>query len=95
VKGKTVLFTGASRGIGHFAAIELARRGAEILVVGHNDARGADAVDAIRANGGSAEFLHADMGDAVDVRALAEAVLARTHPRGPAADSRTRVGRTV
>jgi NADPH:quinone reductase-like Zn-dependent oxidoreductase len=32
MKGKTVLFTGASRGIGRSAAIELARRGAKILV---------------------------------------------------------------
>ena len=34
MKGKTVLFTGASRGMGRFAAIELARLGAKILVVG-------------------------------------------------------------
>ncbi len=77
MKGKTVLFTGASRGMGRFAAIELARRGAEILVVGHNDARGVAAVEAMRGTGGSAEFLRADMGDAEDVCALAEAVLAR------------------
>jgi NAD(P)-dependent dehydrogenase (short-subunit alcohol dehydrogenase family) len=75
--GKTVLFTGASRGMGHHAALELARRGAEILVVGHNQARGAAAADAIRAQGGSAEFLRADMGDAQDVCALANAVLSR------------------
>src|SRR6266849_2317272 len=77
MKGKTVLFTGASRGMGRFAAIELARRGAEILVVGHHEARGADAVEAIRGTGGSAEFLRADMGDAAEVCALADAVLAR------------------
>ena len=77
MKGKTVLFTGSSRGIGRFAAVELARRGAKIVVVGHNDARGAAAVEAIRGNGGAAEFLRADMGDADDVSALAEAVLAR------------------
>src|SRR5260370_31489001 len=101
MKGKTVLFTGASRGMGRFAAIELARRGAEILVVGHNDARGAAAVDAIRGTGGSAEFLRADMGDAEDVCALAEAVLARggaidvlIHSAGglPPSAARTREG---
>src|SRR5712692_6203541 len=78
MKGKTVLFTGASRGMGRFAAIELARRGAEILVVGHHEARGADAVEAISGTGGSAEFLRADMGDAAEVCALADAVLARS-----------------
>lgn len=77
MKGKTVLFTGASRGMGRSAATELARRGAKILVVGHSEVRGSTAVEAIRENGGSAEFLCADMGDANDVSALAEAVLAR------------------
>ena len=77
MNGKTVLFTGATRGMGRFAAIELARRGADILVVGHNDARGAAAVEAIRATGSSSEFLRADMGDAAEVCALAKAVLAR------------------
>ncbi len=77
MKGKTVLFTGASRGMGRYAAMELAGRGAKILVVGHRDAQGAAAVEAIRGNGGSAEFLRADIGDADDVRALAEAVEGR------------------
>jgi NAD(P)-dependent dehydrogenase (short-subunit alcohol dehydrogenase family) len=101
MKGKTVLFTGASRGMGRFAAIELARRGAEILVVGHNEARGAATVGAIRATGRSAEFLCADMGDAQEVCALAEAVLARSgridaliHSAGgmPPSGARTREG---
>jgi len=80
MKGKTVLFTGASRGMGRFAAIELARLGAEILVVGHHQTRGEAAVEAIRGTGGSAQFLRADMGDAAGVGALAAAVLARDRP---------------
>jgi NAD(P)-dependent dehydrogenase (short-subunit alcohol dehydrogenase family) len=101
MKGKTVLFTGASRGMGRFAAVELARHGAEVLVVGHNEARGTAAVDAIRATGSSAEFLRADMGDAAAVYALAEAVLARhgsidvlIHSAGgmPPSGARTREG---
>jgi len=101
MKGKTVLFTGASRGMGRYAAIEFARRGAEILIVGHNDARGAAAVDVIRGTGGAAAFLRADMGDAEDVCALAEVVLARggsidvlIHSAGgmPPSAARTREG---
>ena len=80
MKGKTVLFTGASRGMGRFAALELARLGAEILIVGHNQARGVAAVEAIRGTGGSAQFLHADMADAAEVCALAADVLARSGP---------------
>ena len=78
--GETVLFTGASRGMGRFAALELASLGAEVLVVGHNQARGAAAVEAIRRPGGTAQFLRADMGDADQVCALAAAVLARSGP---------------
>jgi NAD(P)-dependent dehydrogenase (short-subunit alcohol dehydrogenase family) len=78
--GKTVLFTGASRGMGRFAATELARLGAEIFIVGHNQARGAAAAEAIRGTGGSARFLCADMGDAAEVCALATAVLAGGEP---------------
>jgi NAD(P)-dependent dehydrogenase (short-subunit alcohol dehydrogenase family) len=77
MSGKTVLFTGASRGMGRFAAIELARLGAEILVVGHVNARGEAAAEAMRGSGGLAQFLRADMGDAAQVCALAEGVLAR------------------
>ena len=80
MQGKTVLFTGASRGMGRFAALELASLGAEVLVVGHNQARGAAAVEAIRRPGGTAQFLRADMGDADQVCALAAAVLARSGP---------------
>jgi NAD(P)-dependent dehydrogenase (short-subunit alcohol dehydrogenase family) len=101
MKGKTVLFTGATRGMGRFAAMELARRGAEILVVGHTEARGGAAVDAIRGTGGAAAFLRADMGDAEGVCALAEAALARgksidvlIHSAGglPPSAARTREG---
>ena len=80
MEGKTVLFTGASRGMGRFAAIELARLGAQILVVGHNEARGTAAVQEIGGTRRSAEFLRADMGDAAEVCALATAVLARSEP---------------
>jgi NAD(P)-dependent dehydrogenase (short-subunit alcohol dehydrogenase family) len=78
--GKTVLFTGASRGMGRFAALELASLGAEVLVVGHHQARGEAAAQAIRSAGGSAQFLRADMGDAGQVCALATTVLARSGP---------------
>ena len=99
--GKTVLFTGASRGMGHLAAVELARLGAEVLIVGHNQARGDAAAGAIRRNGGSAQFLRANMGGAAQVCELATAVLMRSgqvhvliHSAGGLlpADARTREG---
>src|ERR671930_372022 len=77
MRGKTVLFTGASRGMGRLAAIELARRGAEILVVGHHDTRGAAAVGAIRATGSRAEFLRAEIPRRVPAHHVARGAPAR------------------
>jgi retinol dehydrogenase 14 len=77
MKGKTVVFTGGSRGMGRFAAIELARRKATILVVGRNETGGADVSRGYPRHRGSAEFLRADMGDASEVCALARALLVR------------------
>jgi NAD(P)-dependent dehydrogenase (short-subunit alcohol dehydrogenase family) len=61
-KGKTALVTGASRGIGRAAAIALAKSGAQVLV---HYGRGADeakaVVEEIRAAGGKAEAVGADL----------------------------------
>jgi NAD(P)-dependent dehydrogenase (short-subunit alcohol dehydrogenase family) len=69
--GSTALITGATSGIGRATAVRLARRGAHVLVSGRDPGRGEAAVDAIRAAGGKADFIAADLADADSVRALA------------------------
>ena len=69
--GSTALITGATSGIGRAAAVLLAPRGAHVLVSGRDTARGDAAVSAIRAAGGKADFIAADLADAESVRALA------------------------
>ena len=70
--GQRALVTGATSGIGRAVALQLAHDGAEVLVHGRDPARGAETVDEIAAAGGKASFVAADLGDADDVRRLAD-----------------------
>lgn len=68
---KIALVTGATSGIGAATAAALAEQGAHVLVAGRNTRRGEDVVAAIRARGGKADFVAADLGDAESARQLA------------------------
>ena len=70
--GKIALVTGATAGIGHAIAQQLAAEGAEVIVHGRNAERGAKVVQEIENAGGKARFIAADVSDAADVRRLAD-----------------------
>jgi NAD(P)-dependent dehydrogenase (short-subunit alcohol dehydrogenase family) len=69
--GSVALITGATSGIGRATAVALARRGAHALVGGRDIGRGGAVVDIIRAAGGKADFIPADLATADSARALA------------------------
>ncbi len=74
-----VLLTGATRGIGRAAAIELARDGVEVAIVGRESERVEDVAREARATGGGAPVHEhvADLARMAEVRALAEEVRER------------------
>jgi NAD(P)-dependent dehydrogenase (short-subunit alcohol dehydrogenase family) len=66
------LVTGATSGIGRATAELLARRGAHVIVSGRDAGRGEQTVASIRAAGGKADFVRADLRDAASAQALAQ-----------------------
>jgi 3-oxoacyl-[acyl-carrier protein] reductase len=76
--GKVALVTGAGKNIGRAIALTLARDGALVVVNGRSDAAAVETVAAeIRAMGGQAEALLADVADPAAVARMAGAIEAR------------------
>ena len=79
VDGKRVLLTGATNGIGLAAAIELARRGAQLAIVARSEGKARNTADGIRdTTGRTVDVLLADLGSQASVRRLAAEVLERS-----------------
>jgi NAD(P)-dependent dehydrogenase (short-subunit alcohol dehydrogenase family) len=74
LQGLKALVTGATSGLGRAIAVQLARDGADVTVHGRDAARGAQAVEEIRLQGGRAHFVAADLNDPASVTRLAKEV---------------------
>ncbi|MBM4382051.1 MAG: SDR family oxidoreductase [Deltaproteobacteria bacterium] len=77
--GKTAVITGATSGIGRATAVELARRGARLLLVGRNETRAKETLDAIRAAAPKcdAEVIRGDFAAQAEVRRVGEELAKR------------------
>ena len=82
MSGKTCLVTGATSGIGEVAALELARKGARVVLVGRSREKAEATAAEIRKESGNpeVEYLLADLSSEAEVRRLAGEVKSR-YPR--------------
>ena len=74
IDGRRVVITGATSGIGRAAALELARRGARLVIVCRNRAKGESTATEIEqaAPGASVDLVEGDLADLASVRAAAQ-----------------------
>ena len=77
--GKTVVITGASRGLGYVTALSVARKGAAVFMVGRRSARADESLEAIRiaSTGPALQLVECDLLDFGSVRKAAAALKER------------------
>jgi retinol dehydrogenase 12 len=71
MQGKTVLITGATNGVGKITALNIAKLGAHVTIIGRNQARVDETLAQLRAAGGNADAITADLSSMSDIRRAA------------------------
>ncbi len=72
--GKLCMVTGATAGIGYYTALEIARMGASVIIIGRNQAKCISSVKLIQEDTGnrSVEYLSADLSSQAQIRAISK-----------------------
>jgi NAD(P)-dependent dehydrogenase (short-subunit alcohol dehydrogenase family) len=79
LQNTTAIVTGANTGIGFETALDLYKKGAKVIVACRNEAKAMDAINRMKADGGTGELIygHLDLASLQSVKAFAENIISK------------------
>jgi NAD(P)-dependent dehydrogenase (short-subunit alcohol dehydrogenase family) len=74
VKDKTVVITGATSGLGRATALQLAQKGAFVVIVARSNTKANEVIKEIEKGGGKGQFIISDLSSMKDTKEAAESI---------------------
>ncbi len=72
MKDKTVVITGATSGLGRATALQLAQKGAFVVIIARSNTKANEVIKEIKKAGGNGQFIISDLSSMTDTKAAAE-----------------------
>ena len=74
MKEKTVVITGATSGLGRATALQLAQKGAFVLIIARSNTKANEIITEIKKKGGKGQFIISDLSSMKDTKEAAESI---------------------
>jgi NAD(P)-dependent dehydrogenase (short-subunit alcohol dehydrogenase family) len=74
MKDKTVVITGATSGLGRATALQLAQKGASVVIIARSNTKANEVIKEIKKEGGKAQFIISDLSSMKDTKEAAESI---------------------
>ncbi|MHC4270411.1 MAG: SDR family oxidoreductase [Planctomycetota bacterium] len=74
MKEKTVVITGATSGLGRATALQLAKKGAFVVIIARNKTKANEVIKEIRKEGGKGQFIISDLSSMKDTKEVAKSI---------------------
>ena len=74
MKDKTVVITGATSGLGRATALQLAQKGAFVVIIARSNTKANEVIKEIKKEGGKGQFIISDLSSMKDTKEAAESI---------------------